>query len=881
MDSTHYSIAQLLAIRGSKLQTSLERKLLEDAKNNTVLNILRQKHLGRQRRLTFLSRNNMEIRKSSSSDSQDQEPIKPQAPQAIAPLHDQAVHQSVRHLTGDVSQLDGQAGRQLDGQDAEPDLLPEAPPQRPVLPDQKRKGFEQFYEAVRSPTHVRVTAGGRIVPNTLEASQSSPTGKSSRERLAGDVNGNQPPLGQPFNGTPFLPGPPLMGPMHPAMHSAFSMMTTGNTPMPPFGGFAMQPFALSQVPSQTAFSHLTGGANPAGNPEDKKEHEHAAATTTAPMPMPPLGGQWFLPPHPIMSMGMQFPGGPMMPMAFSPMGQPMLYQQPPQPVPATGTKSFTSAVQTESCPVSSIRPSIITKNQLAGLRSSLKKAEAQLAYNRHQIDEKHMEEYARQLRSDIEHFEIKLKGELALEENTLPRRNDMKEKSESKIANELKPADDCRKALFSSTTDAESKNEPVRNAPTKTIEEHKATRSRKKERVKLAVDTYMASAPFINSNMFASISSVHLDPTGQQQKQGSDHARKPSTGLPVSAARAPVFQPRLDPRRPSENTPPVSAATNGEKDARGTRFYGPIPTNLEESRLLSSIAPPTPAHDIEEFSNFARDNAGLGLPYLVGEVPFGMDPSPDLKDYIYHRPLNHDEEMAKHLFWTDAPQHLRQKFPKFDGKDFYPISPEKKPRPRMVSSNLPTGRPEQDYGFTLPTADLDPFAPLEPYREDTLQKLMPKERELKDMKRDTKSDNVTSPMKRRNKFRPVAYFNSQGLDESKQSSGSSENVVETESERAYFNSCVRTWSERVTAAATALPGAVTSENAHGYLPQYTIGHAAASMSPAIAKLANQSTRLSSSKLNEEGRMSTSLGLQSASADGQVENRPPSGFARTK
>ncbi|GJC85887.1 hypothetical protein ColLi_08725 [Colletotrichum liriopes] len=206
MDSTHYSITQLLAIRGSKLQTSLERKLLDGAKDNSVLNILRQKHLGRQRRLPFLSRNNMETRKSSD-DSEDREPIKHQAPQVVAPLRGQAVHQTVRHPAGDVSQLDGQAGRQFDGQDAEPDVLPEAPPQRPVLPDQKRKGFEQFYEAVRSPTHVRVTAGGRIVPNTLEASHLSPTGKGSRERLAGDVNGSQPPLGQPFNGTPFLPGP--------------------------------------------------------------------------------------------------------------------------------------------------------------------------------------------------------------------------------------------------------------------------------------------------------------------------------------------------------------------------------------------------------------------------------------------------------------------------------------------------------------------------------------------------------------------------------------------------------------------------------------------------------------------------------------------------
>ncbi|KAK2024024.1 hypothetical protein LX32DRAFT_626982 [Colletotrichum zoysiae] len=836
MDSTNYSIAQLLAIRGSKLQTSLERKLLDEAKDNPVLtDILRQRHLVRNRRLPFLSRNNMEIRKSFSAESQGNDPIKPQAPQVTAPVREKAARQTVRHTVGDVSQLDGQAGRQLDGQDAEPDVPPEAP-QRPVLPDQKRKGFEQFYEAVRSPTHVRVTAGGRIVPNTLDASHSSPTGKGSRERHVGDVNGAQLPLGQTFNGTPFLPGPPLMGPMHPTMHSAFSMMTTGPSPMPPFGGFAMPPFALPQMPSQTAFSHSTRVGNPAGNPEDNKEHENSTVPTGAPLPMPPLGGQWFIPPHSMMPMGMPFPGGPMMPMAFSPMGQPMLYQQPLQPAPSTGTRPFSPAAQTEGCPVSSIRPSIITKNQLAGLRSSLKKAEAQLAYNRHQIDEKHMEEYARQLRSDIEHFEIKLKGELALEDNTLPQRNDTKDKSDPNVSRTSNSAIDSRKTFVSSTADAESINEPVSNVPAKTTEEQKASKSRKKDRVRLAVDTSMASAPFINPNIFASISPVSFDPAGQQQQQNeSDHVHKPSTGLPVSAARAPVFQPRRDPHRPSENTPPVSALLNGEKDTRGTRFHGPVPTNFEESRLLSSIAPPTPAHDMEEFSNFARDNAGLGLPYLIGEIPFGMDPSPDLKDYIYHRPLNQDEEMAKHLFWTNAPEHLRQKFPKFDGKDFYPVSPEKMPRPRIVSSNLPTGRPEQDFGFTLPTVDLDPFAPLEPYRGDLLlRKPTLKEKEPQDMKRDTKSDNVTSPLKRRSKLRPVAYFNSQGLGDS----GSSENV-ETDSERAYFNSCVRTWSERVTAAATALPGAVTSENAHGYLPQYALGHAAASLSPAIAKTANQ------------------------------------------
>ncbi|OHE97047.1 hypothetical protein CORC01_07656 [Colletotrichum orchidophilum] len=875
MESKHYSISQLLAIRGTKLQCSLEQTLLDNAQENPVLTgILRNKQFIPQRRVPLISRANMEIRKSSG-DSERQAPTKLQASQATAPLHGHPVR-TLRHVKADVSQLDGYAGRQLDGQDAEPELQPEAPAQRPVLPDQKRKGFEQFYEAVRSPTHVRVTAGGRIVPNTIDASHSSPTGKSSRERTAGEINGVQPSLGQAFNG-PFMPGPPLMGPVHPSMHSGFSMIAPGPSPMVPYGGFAMPPFGIAQAPAQAQFAPLNSGAIPVGNVDDKNDQNDGVIPNSGPMPMHPFGGQWFLPPHPMMSMGMQFPGTPMMPMAFGPVGQPMMYQHTPQPMPTAGVRPFTPNVaQTEACPVSSIRPSIITKNQLAGLRSSLKKAEAQLAYNRHQIDEKHMEEYARQLRSDIKHFEIKLKGELALEDNTLPQRSDSKEVNEAKTMKESKPAAESRKTFISvSSGDAEIKNEPVHGVHSNATEEPRNSRHRKRDRLKLAVNTSAAFAPFINSNTFATVSPVPFDPAGQHQSKEFDstHIRKQSSGLPVSAALAPVFQPRSDIRRPSEDTPPVSAVSKGEKDIRGKVFFGVIPANSEEAHRLTFGAPPTPALRMEQFSKFCRENPGLGLPYLRGEVPFGMDPSPDIKDYIYHRPLNQDEEMAKHLFWSDAPEHLRANFPKFDGKNFYPPSPEK---PRMVTSKLPTGRPEEDYGFSLKSAGIDPFAPLEPYCEDPFEKMTEarKEKQVMDLKRDTKSDNVTSPMKRRNKSRPVAHFNSQGLDQSKDSTGSSDNVIETDSERAYFNS----W-QRVTAAATALPGAVTSENAQGYLPQYATGNAAASLSPAIANAANQSTRLSSSKLNDNGKLDASQGLLVAPTDGRVENQPPSRFIR--
>ncbi|EXF80573.1 hypothetical protein CFIO01_04280 [Colletotrichum fioriniae PJ7] len=904
MESTHYSISQLLAIRGTKLQCLLEQRLLENAKENPILStlsfpfrpsrpktlltsstagIMRHKRPLVHQRAPLVSRANMEVRQSSSGDSEYEAPTKLQAPQVTAPLHDKPVR-TLRHVTADVSQLDGPAGRQLDGQDAEPEIQPEVPSQRPVLPDQKRKGFEQFYEAVRSPTHVRVTAGGRIVPNTLDASHSSPTGKSSRERTNMDVNGVQPSLGQAFN-SQFMPGPPLMGPVHPAMQHAFPMMAPSPNPMVSFSGFAMPPFSVPQAPAQAQFAPLNSGMIPVGNANEKDQHG-GVVPNTGPMPMPPFGGQWFLPPHPMMPMGMQYTSGPtysgapMMPMAFGPMGQtmgqPMMYQQPSQPMPTAGARSFTPNAPVESCPVSSIRPSIITKNQLAGLRSSLKKAEAQLAYNRHQIDEKHMEEYARQLRSDIEHFEIKLKGELALEDSTISQRSDAKDASEVKTSKESKPAAaESRKTLTSdSSGDADIKNDPAHIARSNMTEEPKNSRHRKRDKLKLAVDTSAASAPYINSTVFATISPVPFDPKGHHQTREFDslHFRKQSTGLPVSAALAPVFQPRSDIRRSNENTPPVSAVPKADKEAGDKVFHGILPRKKEESGHLLSGAPPTPALD-EKFERIIRENPELTKAYLVGQVPFGMDPSPDIKDYVYHRPLNQEEEMAKHLFWSNAPAHLRVNFPFFDGRSFYLPSPEKPPS-REVSDGRSAARLEEKYRRAI-KGDKNPFAALERLTGPNMEQV------VKELKRDTKSDNITSPMKRRNKSRPVAHFNSQGLDKSKDSTVSSDNVIESDSERAYFNSCVRNWSEKVTASATALPGAVTSENAQGYLPQYAIGHAAASLSPAIANTANQSTRLSPSKLNDNGKLDAGQSLLVASADGRVENRPPGLSIRIK
>ncbi|TDZ67919.1 hypothetical protein CTRI78_v002475 [Colletotrichum trifolii] len=839
MESGRYSTEDLLGIRDGQ-QALFTKKLQAKAKENeTLADIMGHKHTLRHRKAhPFLSRASAEARKSSSADSDGS--ILSKAPIQIQPLTQPQIQTQASKAPQAPKAPQAQTQpqpqpepepkhvHQLDGQDAEADFdAPENLDRRSSLPDRKRKGFEQFYEAVRSPTHVRVTAGGRIVPNTLDPSHSSPISKSHKERFAADTNGIHPSFAQGFNGMPFMPGQPqpMLGPMPSAMPPGYPFMTHGAAPF----GFAMPPpFAFAQPP-------VAGKLQVNG--EEKRELQDdsmAGFPGIRSVTMPSYGGQWYCPPQPMMPMG--YPGGSMIPqmaqlqqpqmgpaqvqmpqmaqaqaqmaqmpqmtqvVGFNHMGQPLYYPQPPTPA-----RTFTTAVQSQpqqtQQPVSSIRPSIITKNQLGGLRASLKKAEAQLAYNRHQIDEKHMEEYARQLRADIEHFEIKLKGELALETS-------------------------CQNASREHSKDKGEKTAP-RDLSKDKVKEEKSARECSKAK-------------------------------GEKK----DHSRKHSV-LPVTAALAPVFQPR-------DGTP----AHVKEERAFSGRFFGPIPANLEEAQKYISMAPPAPID--EQFSNFARDNKTLALPYLIGEAPFGMEPSPSLRDYTYHRSLTQDEEMAKHLFWTKAPEHLRKKFPKFDGKDFYASSPEKQDRPKPSDlpsmPNLPTGRPDQDFGFSLPTENMDPFAPLEPYRDGGEVKAARAASRERELKRATKSDNVTSPVRQRGtKLRPVAHFNSQGV--ASKDTSSTENIGETDSEKASFNSLVRAWSEKVTATATAaaLPGAVTSTNAHGYLPQYSIGHAAASLSPAIVKAAGQVTRPPPSKTVE--RVEAALSLLTISDD-RAENQPP-------
>ena len=82
-----------------------------------------------------------------------------------------------------------------------------------------------------------------------------------------------------------------------------------------------------------------------------------------------------------------------------------------------------SFVAPQQPPVSSIRPSEITKKQIDMLRTTLRFWEDQLLYNRHQINEKSAEEQVKSLRRHIIQFEKNKDAQLAQEALTHPRYN--------------------------------------------------------------------------------------------------------------------------------------------------------------------------------------------------------------------------------------------------------------------------------------------------------------------------------------------------------------------------------------------------------------------------------------------------------------------------
>ncbi|EGR45913.1 uncharacterized protein TRIREDRAFT_110623 [Trichoderma reesei QM6a] len=801
----------------------------------------------------------------------------------------------------------GEAARQLDGTEAEwryrgrndPEPVGAQPMSAPTgLAAQKDEGFQRFYRAVVSPTHVRVTAGGRIVPNTRGSP--SPTTRWPKDKPAGEAaenNANRPPnrealqqgqfaMPQPIGFFPHHAMIPGFAPgMIPAMHGMPGMPgMPGMHAMPPMPAMASVPAAaapypfmwpmgfnmgapMGMAPAPHMMGHVPGlvamqppNQNPAAN--DKQSEAAASENATPTRASAAENGdaarpvvhnaQWMVPPgalhHFAMGPHPGFLGPPMMsPMAaghrfvpnhvMAPVAQsngqtpqmpqhqaiamphPMAFPMVPGLAPAPGQHH------------SSIRASQITKKQLSVLRASLRWAEDQLQYNKHQIDERTMELHAQSLRNSIEHFEKVEAEQVANEQRNLPKDQAKEGTSESVSADEER-----------------SKSPPPSSAkPENSVE---SASSLPEESFNVRADKQKSDHQHSTLNSTHENKAVQLTSTIQTLSiSETTGANKRSSTLPVTAALAPPFQPR---------------AVGGHAIRDGLAF---------------SVAS-------------AHEQNATGKPYLVGQLRAGLTAEKARSSgYIYPRELTDEERRARHLYWGNSPHELPKGLPRFDGKDFYPPSPATSPKDESKHHDEPDflalKAPANDIGGKNANTGVDSFQSSRrqhQYRRggvgisvesDPSQQSGASSNGVDALAvhvtlQDTGKSGID---KNRHSIATAAIPNAPSESDSPDENDDKSIVFKGRNSLRQTRQRPRSgiWHDmmkRGTSSSNAVPGMISSTTAQGVLPHYS-GHATASLAPTA-------TNISSSPREQASKSGTPNDNGSAGpvAERQIENRPP-------
>ncbi|KKP00982.1 hypothetical protein THAR02_06920 [Trichoderma harzianum] len=816
----------------------------------------------------------------------------------------------------------GESARQLDGTESEwryrgrsdSEAIGGQPISAPTgLSAQKDEGFQRFYRAVVSPTHVRVTAGGRIVPNTRGSP--SPTTRWPKDKSAvegAENNSNRPPYrdilqqsqflvpqhpmgffphhamipgfapgmvpGMPvvpgmaaisaMSPMPSMPSMPAMPAMH-AMHAIQAMPSASAAPGVPAGAnpYPIVPWPLGfniSGPGGAAQPSLMGHAsglmpmppNPATG--DRQDETGASENATPTRPPPPESGevarpylhngQWVFPstahfamgPHPVHPAFMApsmvpmvaghrlIPNHIMAPMAQSNGQAPQISPQavalpPPLQVPSVPTPTPSNGQHQ-----SSIRASQITKKQLSVLRASLKWAEDQLQYNKHQIDERTMELHAESLRYSIGHFEKVQDEQAANEKRSHPKdqaKDDMsdfasadEERSKSPVTSSVKPENSGAES-FTSLPEESSMERADKAMPTT---QRKAFTSSHEE------------------------GTVQVASTAQILRLSDEiGANKRSSTLPVTAALAPPFQPRAV----------------GGQDTRD---------------VLPSSGHPKPISGEDESTK----------PYLVGLLPPGMrvEQARDT-DYIYPRQLTEDELRARHMYWGKAPHHLQSGLPKFDGKNFYPPSPDRsqcggyESEVNLGQGSLHTKASQVDNGDGDVSTD-----PFQSSRHDSRQY----ERGGVGIATESSSSQHSGistnggdrSRQEAGKRAPRGSRNQMAMTGNPNARSESDSPDENDEKSIVFkgrNSLRQTrprprsgiWHDmmkRGTSSSGAVPGTVSSTTVQGVLPHYS-GHATASLTPTATNISSSREQTMKSGNANEGEPAN------LAAERQIENRP--------
>ncbi|KPM39336.1 hypothetical protein AK830_g7252 [Neonectria ditissima] len=831
--------------------------------------------------------------------------------------------EEIKKDSSDSGHHDRASAPQLDGTDSEWKYVrrsdSEQTETQPItapsgLAAQKSEGFQKFYKAVISPTHVRVTAGGRIVPNT-RGSQ-SPTTKWARERTLGDPSAGSHlpttvqsgvipyPMMQPQYGLPY--GPMMNGfpsSMHqgaghaPAPYPVMTVPMAFNIP----GGYAMPPPTFNHFQPPNVMID-----QPNGSSQSDRQREASASDQARPVRISPpeqfdqsrpfyYNGQWMMP------NGQQFYSGNMMqPHGFqsalmpgqmmvsaeqngaNPSSQAALNhvadysvgksEQSIQSQPVV-TSAVSAVAPMQHPPISSIRPSEITKKQIQSLRGSVKYYEDQLLYNKHQIDEKSVEQQAQMIRHQIGQFEKNLEGQLSFEADHYPKieaQNDSFQSTFSKDASTMK-------------TTKTSDLQPNMPQPT----QRECIQASIMESI---INRETGPAQTVRG-LNSSKSIAALQPTMPAADLAADDKliSKKASSLPIHAALAPPFEPRPFEPRPFD-------FWTIDKRPRPPGVPSPHDKPIEDIPLVNDHLVPKGGSGWRSFFKDYRSVIDLGQPYLVGELPEGIaaeDATQD--DYVYERPLTDDELRARYMFCGKTPRHLQKGLPKFDGKNFYPPSPVQGsstlatlPATSPVTSSVTSpvygenyqaddeeSQPEQRdpyqgmaaSGLATNRARLGPIAMSDPpldwtMRYRPLSELPRSASLLSELRRASPCLSQTSEVYRafRQFDEPNHYDTlspSMKSCEDSLKSKSSPDDASSDSEKSLIfqgrramerngnkgrngsNTILSNMLKKGKTSAVVAPGKVSPTTAHGLIPNYA-GHATASLAPTIANTAGTS-----------------------------------------
>lgn len=604
---------------------------------------------------------------------------------------------------------------------------------------QKDDNFKAFYQAVRSPTHVRVTAGGRIVPNTR--SHPPPLLKWNQEPRGGLSPDND---DYDQDGGVHLPQSELRphGGFHTGGSPFVGRHAMAQTPATTYDG------VTENTPIQSATDAAQANSQPTASlqaiqisaPEnfdtsrpfwfhDRWIIPGEPAQHTLPGLMHPMYGYMpglfpgqhgmFYPPSNNAMAGVGGPAG------MHPPGPPIHYVSPypgMMPPPLGNIANGAPAAQPMPAFFGHLGPQFMPlmedpKLRLARCREDLRKIDNDLENNVHQIDKPSKLMQRSMCMAEIQRLEALLGHDATAQSLRAPSSSKPPvRKSSSSV-------------LMSDTTDSTVKRPAVADSSSSTTDP-------------------AANADRVPRSMNQSIEQIAKDVPLEQQQREPETTNVPeksrSRARLAAAAATAVFQPRaqqqpnLQPPPIAEfNSPPPVVRTKAEAEARALSLENEmlanahsdwnLPPQMVNSRI--SLGPPVPYSHVapryrqnppvaknapmvmpKTYQNMTgayympAQGVGqnhrramlpsqqiTGAPYLRGihHLPSG--------EFTYERQLTNDELMARCAYWGNASLEIQRGHIKFDGKDFFPPSPAK------VSSKQPNQLREG------PRQSVDPF----------------------------------------------------------------------------------------------------------------------------------------------------------------------------